>query len=137
MRWLSLISGVALVAVAFAAASRVANTREGLIAEVITLLAGLVGVSLVLYGLVGRARPTTRPGTPPTATPPRAPSSRDFALGASGLLLATILIGGLGVTAGWQWAALGTVLLLPMIAGSAFLCGRFLKARGQDLTDQI
>jgi len=138
VRWLSLVTGVALVAVAFAAASRVANTREGLIAEVIALLAGLVGVSLVLYGLVGnRARPTARPVTPPLPAPPRAPSTRDFTLGASGLVLATVLVAGLGITAGWQWAALGLVLLLPMIAGSAFLCGRFLKARGQDLSDQV
>jgi hypothetical protein len=33
------------------------------------------------------------------------------------------------LSAGWQWAALGFVILLPMIAGSAFLCGRFLMAR--------
>jgi hypothetical protein len=137
LRWLALISGVALVAVAFAAASRVANTREGLIAEVITLLAGLVGVSLVLYGLVGRTRPTNRLGTPPAPAAVRAPSPRDFALGAAGLVLATVLIAGLAITAGWQWGALGLVLLLPMIAGSLFLCGRFLKARRQDLSDQV
>jgi hypothetical protein len=43
--------------------------------------------------------------------------------------LAAILIGGLAVSAGWQWAALGSVMLLPMIAGCGFLCGRFLRAR--------
>jgi hypothetical protein len=137
VRRLSLIAGIGLVALAFAAGTRVADTREGLIAEVITLLAGLAGVSLVLTGLFASGRPATRP--PVQRAPPlaRRPSTRDFALGASGLLLATILIGGLAVTAGLQWAALGLVLLLPMIAGSAFLCRRFLKARGQDLSDQI
>ena len=58
----------------------------------------------------------------------RAPSSREFAIGAAGLGLAAVLIGGLAVSAGWQWAALAAVMLLPMIAGSAFLCGRFLRA---------
>jgi hypothetical protein len=33
------------------------------------------------------------------------------------------------ITGGWQWAAWGAVLLLPMIAGSVFLCGRYLRAR--------
>lgn len=137
MRRLSLIPGVVLVALAFAAATRVADTREGLIAEVITLLAGLAGVSLVIYGIFASGRLATRPSVQRAPALARPPSARDFTLGASGLLLATILIGGLGVTAGWQWAALGLVLLLPMIAGSAFLCRRFLKARGQDLSDQI
>lgn len=129
MRWLSLIAGTALVAVAFGAAARVANTREGLIAEVITLFAGLVGVSLVLYGLVAGARPATRRVVPSSRAPVRAPSAREFALGASGLAVAAILVGGLEITAGWQWAALGSVVLLPMIVGSVVLCGRFLRAR--------
>lgn len=133
MRRLSLIAGIGLVALAFAAATRVADTREGLIAEVITLFAGLAGVSLVLYGLFAGSRPasTLAPGPPiqRATAPARAPSTRDFALGASGLALAVLLIGGLDISAGWQWAALGTVVLLPMIAGSAFLCSRFLRAR--------
>ena len=129
MRRLSLIAGIALVAIAFGAATRVTDTREGLIAEVITLLAGLVGISLVLYGLLAGPRPA---GTLPILRPPapaRTPSAKDFAIGAFGLGLAAILIGGLGITAGLQWAALGSVLLLPMIAGSAVLCARFLRAR--------
>ncbi len=129
MRWLSLIAGIALVAIAFGAATRVADTREGLIAEVITLLAGLVGISLVLYGLFTGARPTTRPALPRSPAPTRPPSAREFAAGASGLAVAAFLVGGLGITAGWQWAALGSVLLLPMIVGSTFLCARFLRAR--------
>jgi hypothetical protein len=128
VRWLSLIAGAGLIAIAFGAATFVADTREGLIAEVVTLMAGLLGVSLLLYGLLARARPAPRPAV---SVPPavRAPSSREFTIGAGGLGLAVILIGGLAVSAGWQWAALGSVMLLPMIAGSVFLCGRFLRAR--------
>ena len=131
MRWLSLVAGAGLIAIAFGAATFVADTREGLIAEVITLMAGLVGVSLLLYGLLAGARPAPRRSVSPSPVAARAPSSRDFTIGAAGLGLAVILIGGLAVSAGWQWAALGLVMLLPMIGGSAFLCGRFLRARRQ------
>jgi hypothetical protein len=129
VRWLSLVAGACLIAIAFGAATFVSDTREGLIAEVVTLLAGLVGVSLLLYGLLAGARPALRPAVSPIPETARAPSSREFTIGAAGLALAVILIGGLAVSAGWQWAALGSVMLLPMIAGSAFLCGRFLRAR--------
>jgi len=130
MRWLSLAAGIAFVVVAFAAGTRVADTRDGLIAEVITLFSGLAGVSLVLYGLFGGMRPAPRPGAARTPPPPtRPPSARDLAIGAGGLGLASILLGGLFISSGWQWAALGFVILLPMIVGSAFLCGRFLMAR--------
>lgn len=132
MRWLSLVAGAGLIAIAFGAATFVADTREGLIAEVVTLMAGLFGVSFLLYGLLARTRHAPRPAPRPAVaiTPAyRAPSSREFTIGAAGLGLAVILIGGLAVSAGWQWAALGSVMLSPMIAGSAFLCGRFLRAR--------
>ena len=129
MRRLSLIAGIALVAIAFGAATRVADTREGLIAEAITLLAALVGISLVLYGLFAGARPAARPAISRSPALVRKPTARDFAIGASGLGLAAILVGGLGITAGLQWAALGSVVLLPMIVGSAVLCARFLRAR--------
>jgi hypothetical protein len=129
MRWLALVAGAGLIALAFGAATRVADTREGLIAEVITLMAGLFGVSLLLYGLLaGAARPAPRPLTSPAA-PVRPPSRKEFTIGAAGLGLAVLLIGGLAITAGWELAALGTVMLLPMIAGSGFLCGRYLQAR--------
>ncbi|MHB8588982.1 MAG: hypothetical protein ACYDA0_09040 [Candidatus Dormibacteraceae bacterium] len=128
-RALALIAGAGLVAIAFGAASRVADTRAGLMAEVITLLAGLVGISLLLYGLLAGTRAAPRPSIPRLPAPVRAPSAREFTIGAAGLGLAVLLIGGLAITAGWQWAALGSVMLLPMIAGSAFLCGRFLCAR--------
>jgi len=129
VRWLSLVAGAALIAIAFGAATFVANTRSGLIAEVVTLMAGLLGMSLLLYGLLAGTRRPPRPSVSPLAQPARPPYSREFTIGAAGLGLAAILIGGLGVSAGWQWAALGLVMLLPMIAGSAFLCGRFLRAR--------
>ncbi|MGH7761388.1 MAG: hypothetical protein ACREOY_08240 [Candidatus Dormibacteraceae bacterium] len=129
MRWLSLVVGAGLIVIAFGAATFVADTREGLIAEVVTLLAGLFGVSLLLYGLLSGVRRGPKPSLSPAEGAARRPSSREFGIGSAGLGLAVILIGGLAVSAGWQWAALGSVMLLPMIAGSAFLCGRFLRAR--------
>lgn len=129
MRPLSLVAGAALIAIAFGAATFVADTREGLIAEVVTLLAGLLGVSLLLYGLLAGSRPASRSAASVVPVVARAPSSREFTIGAAGLAVAAVLIGGLAVSAGWQWAALAAVMLLPMIAGSVFLCGRFLRAR--------
>jgi len=129
MRWLALAAGAGLIALAFGAATRVADTREGLIAEVITLMSGLAGVSLLLYGLLaGAARPAPV-RVAPSPAPRRPPSRKEFTIGAAGLGLAALLIGGLAITAGLELAALGSVMLLPMIAGSAFLCGRFLRAR--------
>jgi len=129
VRRLAVVPGVLLIAIAFAAATRVANTREGLIAEVITLLAGLAGLTLVFFGLFSGLRLAPRPSVERPPAPARPPSSRDFALGTAGLLLAVFLIGGWGISAGWQWAALSLVVLLPMIVGSVFLCLRFLRAR--------
>jgi hypothetical protein len=129
VRRLAAVPGAVLIAIAFAAATRVANTREGLIAEVITLLAGLAGLTLVFFGLFSGLRLAPRPSAERPPAPARPPSMRDFALGAAGLLLAVFLIGGWGISAGWQWAALSLVVLLPMIVGSAFLCIRFLRAR--------
>jgi hypothetical protein len=152
VRWASLGAGAALVALAFAAATRVSDTREGLIAEVITLLGGLVGVSLLIYGLtVGRAfhaptRTASRsdlpgerggeagPPSPPSGQgkrggePSRARSTGDILLGAGGIGLALILLGGLALSGGGLWLGLGFALLLPMIAGSVYLCVRFLRA---------
>jgi hypothetical protein len=129
MRWLALGTGIVLIGVAFAAATRVADTREGLIAEVITLLGGLAGISFLLYGLfAGARRPAQAPihrGAAAAAIRP----ARELAIGSGGLVLAAVLLSGLAISGGWQWAALGLVLLLPMIAGSAYLCARFLRAR--------
>src|SRR3977135_460669 len=117
MRWVSLVAGVAFVVLAFAAATRVTDTRDGVIAEVVTLFSGLAGVSLVLYGLFAGMRPAARQAVAPKPPAPARPrSGKDLAIGAGGLVLAAILLSGLFVSAGWQWAALGFVILLPMIA---------------------
>ena len=131
MRWASLVTGIALIALAFAAASRVADTRPGLIAETITLLAGATGIILATYGLA--ARPRGADGTPvrpapTTAHEPRTRAARDLVLGGGGLGLAVVLLTGLALSGGPLWASLGLLLLLPMVAGSVYLCWRFLRA---------
>jgi hypothetical protein len=136
VRWLSLTGGVALVAIAFAAATRVADTREGLISEVITLLAGLVGISSILYGLFANARPsTTTPKVPLPASPEARPTVRSanaLVIGGGGIALAAVLLAGLAISGGVLWAGLGLVLLLPMVVGSAYLCMRFLRSPERD-----
>lgn len=124
-------AGLLLIAVAFVAASRVADTREGLIAEVVTLLSGLAGTGLLLYGLVPRRRRAGRTAPPPASglTPkPARRSANDLVLGAAGLLVAAVLLGGLVVSAGWTWAFVGAVLLVPMLAGSTYLLAAFIRA---------
>lgn len=131
MRWLALGAGAVLIAAAFVAATRVADTREGLVYEVVTLLAALAGVSLLLYGLVatlGRSRPGVQAHPPATQARDRVHNAGELLLGVSGLIVAAVLLGGIAATAGVVWALLGTILLLPMIAGSAYLCFSF--ARG-------
>jgi hypothetical protein len=128
MRRFALVAGVALVIVAFAAATRVADTREGLIAEIVTLLAGVAGVSALIYGLASRQG---APGREPVARAPRPVRPRattDLLLGAGGVTLAAILVTGLGITGGPLPAAFGLALLLPMIAGCVYLFVRFLRA---------
>ena len=132
MRWAALGLGVILIAGAFLAGARVADTREGLVYEVITLMAGLAGVSLVLYGLVATlGRPQARVSEPQRTIPvaEKVHNAGELVLGVFGLLVAAILVVGIGVSAGVLWALVGSILLLPMIAGSALLCGRFLMAR--------
>ncbi|HEY2599071.1 MAG TPA: hypothetical protein VGJ79_11400 [Candidatus Dormibacteraeota bacterium] len=129
MRWLALVVGAALVAVAFVAAGRVADTREGLIAEVVALLAGLVGISLVLFAWGSGARP--RPGGAPArgATPTvQIRSATELLAGASGLVIAAGLIAGVWLSAGGPWVLMAAVLLLPMILGCAYLGVRFWRA---------
>jgi hypothetical protein len=131
MRWLALGAGAALVVVAFLAGSRVADTREGLIFEVIALFAGLAGVMLLIYGWVAAvARAHAAP--PPTRAPSRraAPirSANDLLIGGAGLAIALVLVVGIALSSGPLWAVLGSVLLLPMAAGSAYLCVSFLRA---------
>src|SRR5438552_2352291 len=106
MRRAALAAGIVFIAAAFAAATRVADTREGLIFEVITLFAGLAGVSLLLYGLV------TTLGRPAVSSPALQPSARpvvkihnaaELLVGGSGLVVAAILLGGIAATAGVLW----------------------------------
>jgi hypothetical protein len=130
VRRLALVIGAALIAVAFFAGGRVADTREGLIAEVIALLTALVGVGLVLYWWVSGASP--RPGSAPKARD-KAPavqirSATELLVGGVGLSIAAALVAGVALSAGELWALMGFVLLLPMILGSAYLCVRFFRA---------
>lgn len=127
-RWTALVAGVALIVLAFAAATRVADTREGLIAEVITLLAGGAGLSLATYAFAARKRPPAPAPPVRERRPPREPSPKDLALGAGGIVLALILLTGLAISGGLLWAGLGLLLLLPMLAGSVYLCWRSLRA---------
>jgi hypothetical protein len=129
VRWLALVIGVALIAVAVVAGGRVADTREGLIAEVISLLTALVGVGLVLYVWMSGARP--RPGNAAPAGAiagaPQVRTATELLAGALGLLIAGTLIAGVVLSAGGLWTLMAVVLLLPMILGSAYLCIRFLR----------
>ena len=123
-----------MIAAAFVAGGRVADSREGLVAEVIALLTALVGVGLVLYWWVSGARP--RPGSAPTARD-KAPavqirSATELLVGAVGLLIAAALVAGVALSAGALWALMGLVLLLPMILGSGYLCVRFFRAPARD-----
>jgi hypothetical protein len=131
MRWIAVGAGAAFVALAFAAMSRVSDTREGLIAEVVTLFAAMAGLGLLVYGLAARRRPgSPQPPAPQpqreTAIRPRA--TRDLVLGAGGIGLALVLVTGLALSSGLFWAAFGLAILLPMITGSVYLCLRFLRA---------
>lgn len=129
-RKLAVAGGLLLIAVAFLAATNVADTREGLIAEIVTLLSGLVGVALLLYGLIpkraSRAMAVAPQPAPPAPKRPR--SANDLVLGGLGLLLALILLTGLVLSAGWLWALVGTLLLLPMMIGCAYLLAAFIRA---------
>jgi len=135
-RWIAALSGLSLVAIAFIAASRVADTREGLIAEVVTLFAGLVGMLLLLYGLVPKRAPVASDATPASPSPRRAGprSANDLLLGSAGLLVAAVLLTGLVMSGGWQWTVIGALLLLPMIAGCVYLCAAFMAAPERDWT---
>jgi hypothetical protein len=131
VRWLALGAGAVFVIIAFLAGGRVADTREGLIYEVIALLAGLAGVSLVLYGWVApAARAHAGIPRPPVApTPPvRIRSANELLIGGGGLVIAAVLITGIAFSAGVLWALMGLALLLPMVIGCGYLCLRFLRA---------
>jgi len=139
LRRLSLAGGFALIVLAFAAASRVTDSREGLVAEIVTLLGGLAGIGLLTYAFAARARNANRPSPQPSpltgrgGVPPlegrggKPRSTRDLVLGAAGVLLAVLLVTGLAISGGILWAGFGLALLLPMIAGSVYLCVRYLR----------
>jgi len=127
VRWLSVIAGFALIAIAVAAVTRVSDTREGLIAEIVTLLAAVAGISLSIYGLAARRRPASEPAPRAIQLPhPRSP--KDLKLGGAGIALSLVLLVGLAISGGFLWASLGLALLLPMISGSVYLCVRYLRA---------
>ncbi|HXC78201.1 MAG TPA: hypothetical protein VNU19_14250 [Candidatus Acidoferrum sp.] len=130
MRWLALVIGAVLVAIAFVAAGQVADTQEGQVAEVVALLSGLVGVSLLIYAWAGGAR--SRPAGAPPMLRARAPvqirTATELLAGAVGLVIALVLIAGVALSAGGLWVIVALVLLLPMILGSAYLCVRFMRA---------
>jgi peptidoglycan/LPS O-acetylase OafA/YrhL len=127
------VCGLLLVAVAFIAAAQVADTREGLVAEILTLFAGLGGVGLLLYGLVPKRNdaPVRQIAKPPRAQPSRR-TANDLLAGTAGIVVALVLIGGIAFSAGWTWAAMGAVLLLPMVAGSVYLVIAFARASDRD-----
>lgn len=127
MRWGAVVAGFALIAIAVAAVTRVSDTREGLIAEVITLLGAVAGISLSIYGLTARRRPGSAP-TPRAMRQAQPRSSKDLKLGGAGIALSLALVVGLAISGGFLWAALGLALLLPMISGSVYLCVRYLRA---------
>jgi hypothetical protein len=130
LRWIAIVAGAALVALAFGAATRVADTREGLVAEVVTLFAGLAGVSLLIYGLAARSRPALTPTLSRKREREKARSrtNRDLYFGAGGIGLALVLLGGLAVSGGPLWAGFGLAILLPMLAGSVYLCVRYFRS---------
>ena len=134
MRWLALVIGAALIGIAFVAGGRVADTREGLIAEVITLLTALVGVGLILYAWVSGARPQPSSATPAGTKAPgvQVRTATELLAGAVGLLIAAALIAGVALSAGGLWTLMAIVLLLPMILGSAYLCIRFWRTPQRD-----
>jgi len=130
MRWVAFAAGVALTVLAFGSATRVADTREGLVFEIITLLGGLAGIGLLTYAFATRRRPST-PQAPAPAPPSQVSqtrSRRDLLLGAGGIILGLILLTGLAISGGALWAGFGLALMLPMLAGSVYLCVRYVRA---------
>jgi hypothetical protein len=135
VRWVSVVVGLALIGVAAIAATRVENSRAGLIAEVITYLGGLLGLVLLFYGVYARRGPSSSVRSDPsisTAPEPKVRSANDLLLGTLGIILAVFLLVGLVLSGGTVWATLGFILLLPMVAGSFYLSLRFLRAPARD-----
>jgi len=55
-------------------------------------------------------------------------SRNDVLLGAGGIALAIVLVGGLALSGGFWWAVSGLVLLVPMIAARSTSAFRYLRA---------
>ncbi len=127
MRGIAVFAGLALLVLGIAAASQVSDSRAGQIAEVIALLAGLVGIGLLGFAF-GFRRTTGTQALARQPAPARPRSNRDLLLGAGGVLLAILLLTGLAISGGVLWAGFGLALMLPMIGGSVYLCVRFLRA---------
>jgi hypothetical protein len=121
--------GALLIVIAFVAAFGVADTRQGLVAEVVTLLSGLAGTGLLIYGLVPNrssgGRVDSRGSAPLRSASPR--TANDLVIGTGGLLLGAVLLAGLAISGSWLWVGLGAVLLLPMCIGSTYLVAAFLR----------
>jgi NAD/NADP transhydrogenase beta subunit len=135
VRRLSLLIGIALIGIAFAAGTRVADSRQGLIAEVVALLGGLAGLALLLYGIFSGARPSrdaARVLTKSTRSSQETRTANDLVIGGIGIVLSIILFGGLAISGDILWAALGLILLLPMLAGSVYMTLRFVHAADRD-----
>ena len=130
----AIIGGFALIVIAFVAAGKVADTRAGLVAEITTLFAGLVGVLVLRSGLVPKRahREQLVPSRARASDNESLRSANDLVVGGGGLLVAAILIAGLLWSAGWLWALVGGVVLLPMIAGCAYLVVLFARARNRE-----
>ena len=125
----AIAAGVLLIALAFVAASNVSDTRQGLIAEVTTLLAGLAGAGLLLYGLVPKRRTAAQPVVrTQSKAPPTTRSANDLLIGSGGLLVAAALLTGLDVSGGWIWTLMGALLLSPMVIGCTYLIAAFIRA---------
>ena len=130
-RIIAVAAGLVLIAIAFIAAGSVADSRQGLVAEIVTLLSGLAGAGVLLYGLVPRRPPSAQAvrTVPSRKEQPSSRTANDLLVGGSGLAIAAILVGGLLWSAGWEMAVVGGVLLLPMIAGCGYLVVVFTRDR--------
>ena len=89
----------------------------------------MAGIGLLTYAFAARKRPPLqqeRAARPQDDSRPR--SRQDLLLGSAGIALALVLLTGLGLSGGALWAGFGLVILLPMLAGSVYLCVRYLRA---------
>src|SRR5260370_8057596 len=103
----------------------------------VTLVAGLSGVSFLLYGLVAPMSRAGRTPQSPRVAPPATQSvhnAGELLIGVAGLMISAVLLGGIAATAGLLWALLGGVFLLPMIAGCVYLCFSFARAEPRQCT---